>query len=213
MGWFVVVVVALPVAGIFLGVALHRAKTRRLRLFAHQHGWRFVPMDRALVGRYDGAPFGRGSGRRASYVVSGPHRGTWFVAFEYRYTESRGESSRTHRFTVVAIDLPARRPRLEITRGTPRFPGRSGMRDLRPARGRFSDAFHVSTDDERFAHAVLHPRTTEWLLANGRYALRFGGDHLLAWSRGTIEPGTAATMLDHVCDLRDRIPTSVWRTT
>lgn len=213
--WFMAVAFAILVVGVVVSVVQHRAKTQRMHLFAHQNGWQFLRADNALARRYTGAPFGRGSSRRAIHVVTGPHRGTRFVAFEYQYTERSGDDSTTHRFTVVAIDLPAHRPRLEVTRETrtSRFLGRFGLRDLQLEDERFNHTFRVSTDHDRFAYDVLDPPMVEWLLARGSYPFRFGGDHLLTWRSGGIEPGAVLTMLCYVCDLRDRVPPFVWRAT
>jgi hypothetical protein len=213
LGWYLAVLGALAVAGIVIGWRRHRAKTQRMRVFAHQRGWQYTHVDRSLGRRYEGTPFGRGSGRQASFVVAGPHRGTRFLAFEYRYTERSGENSTTYRFTVVVIELPAHRPRLEVTRetGTSRLLGRFGLRDLQLESEQFNDTFRIGTDDDRFAYDVLTPTTMEWLLAHGRFPFRFGGGHLLTWRRGTITPEAAQTMLDYACDLRDRVPAYVWR--
>lgn len=210
--WFVLISVLGVVFSVVAWVR-HRAKSERMRSFAHGRGWHYTQADRSLARRWDGSPFGAGYARRTSYVITGTHRGAAFVAFEYRYTESEGDSSTTRRFTVVALDLPAARPRLQVTRetGMSRFLGRFGFRDLQLESEQFNDTFRIDTDDDRFAYDVLHPRMMEWLLAGARAPFRFDGGQLLAWRPGPVEPEEVVALLGCACDIRDRVPSFVWK--
>jgi hypothetical protein len=210
--WIPAAIVAVMVIGGLASWVRHRRATRSMRALAHERGWQYVGADQSLVHRHHGAPFGGGSRRRASYSFTGAHRGARFVAFEYRYTESDGDSSSTRRFTVAVLDLPAARSRLQLTRetGMSRFLGKLGLRDLQLESEQFNDTFRIDTDDDRFAYDVLHPRMMEWLLASGQGPFRFAGGHLLAWQPVPIEPRTAVRLLDYASDIRDRVPSYVW---
>ncbi len=209
--WLVLVAMVIVVGSVVTWVR-HRRKTERMRSFARSRGWQYTPADRSLVDRWPGSPFGAGSQRRTSHVVSGAHRGASFIAFEYRYTESDGDSATTRRFTVVVLDLPASRSRLKVTRetGTSRFLGRFGFRGLQLESEEFNETFRIDTDDERFAYDVLHPRMMEWLLAGDRAPFRFDGGHLVAWRSVPVEPEEVVSLLEYVCDIRDRVPSFVW---
>ena len=74
----------------------------------------------------------------------------------------------------------------------------------------FNDAFRIDTDDERFAYDVLHPRVMAWLPAGARAPFRFAGGHLLTWRSVPGGPAEVESLLEYVCDLRDRVPSYVW---
>ncbi|WP_052745581.1 type III secretion system chaperone family protein [Allosalinactinospora lopnorensis] len=215
----ILVFVVVAVVALSVSTWLHRRKVAALTEWARQRGWQYTEKRPDLVNRFSGAPFGRGRGRRVQHVLSGTHRGHRVLAFEYRYTTRSGSgedsSSRTHHHQITAIPLPAARPTLEVSRE--HFGHKLlefvGIHDLRLPNERFNAAFRIRTENDQFAHDVLHPHMTEWMLTDERIrnlTLRFNGDHLLAWQRGKFDSDNAARAADYLIDVLERVPAHVW---
>lgn len=216
----VILVVVIGVAVLVIRWQLHKRKVAAFRAFAAQRGWAYRERDDRFTDRYLGTPFGQGFGRQASHVLTGLHRDRSFAAFEYLYKEHQGSGKNrrtvTYRNTVVALDTPAARPTLELSReGIGRkLLGLVGIRDLQLESEEFNKSFHIRAENDRFAYDVLHPRTMEWMLADQRcrdLPFRFERADLLTWQEGSIHLGSIPWMLDYLCDVLDRVPTFVWK--
>jgi hypothetical protein len=216
----VVLVVLVAVAVLVVRHQLHKRKVAAFMAFAAQRGWHYRERDDSLASRYAGTPFGRGFGQQAKHVLVGAHRGRELVAFEYSYKESEGSGKNkrtvTYQNTVVALNTPAPRPTLEVSREGigRRLLGMVGIRDLQLESEDFNKSFHIRTDDDKFAYDVLHPRTMEWMLGDERcrdLPFRFERADLLTWRAGTIDLAVLGWMLDYLCDVLDRVPSFVWK--
>jgi hypothetical protein len=90
-----------------------------------------------------------------------------------------------------------------------------GVRDLQLESDEFNKAFLISTDNDRFAYDILHPRMMQWMLADQRamssLPFRFEGGNLVTWMEGTMDPQRVMYLLDYVCDILDRVPSFVWK--
>ncbi|MFC0627211.1 hypothetical protein [Kribbella deserti] len=212
---FLVLVVALG----FLGH--HQAKKRReaFAAFAAYNGWTYLPADPALARQWRGEPFDQGSNRKAINVVTGAFHGRSFVAFDYSYqtrrTDSKGRTSTTtHEYGVVVMNMPGRLPYLEVTHEGI-FGGvvanALGFRDIQFESEQFNRTFRVKAPDERFGHAVVHPRMMEMLLARGEIGWRMDGDAVIGWSRGDHQPNQVLGRLDLLKNVLDQVPPYVWR--
>jgi hypothetical protein len=197
----------------------HKKKVAEFTAFAKQRGWSYVERDDDLVDRFLGAPFGRGHGRTARHVLTGTYRDREVLVFEYTYKETEGSGNdrrtETYRHTVVSLSTPASRPTLEVGReGLGRkLLGFVGIRDLQLESEEFNKAFHIRTEDDKFAYDILHPRMMEWLLADGRALatpFRFERGDLVTWDREEIDVHKIDGMLDYLCDVLDRVPSFVW---
>lgn len=220
-------IVLLAIAGVLLigGVMYFQHKARQKKIaeftaFANERGWRYTQRDRSLVNRFLGDPFGQGHGRDAEHALRGEHRGRQLMAFEYSYKETHGSGkdrrTETYRFTVVALSLPADKPTLQVGReGFGRkLLGIVGVRDLQLESEQFNEAFHIKTDNDRFAYDILHPRMMEWMLADQRAQaapFRFERGDLMTWDRGRIDLAKVQWMLEYLCDVVDQVPSFVWK--
>ncbi len=223
-----VVCIAVPVIllGLLIWLAVHmvrraqereRAKTHALYGWACAQGWTYHNERRELTSRFKGAPFGRGTSRRATHVLNGRHRGREVLAFEYRFTVESGENNRrTYRYLVVATPTPAPRPWLQVglEGAGSRLLEIFGARDLQLESEEFNRTFRISTGNDRFAYDVLHPRMMEWLLADQRsrrVPFRFESSDLICWSRTELNPDHVVWMADYLMDVADRVPSHVWK--
>lgn len=127
--WILVVVFAvLIVLGLFATLARNRKRDTAYAGFVQQYGWRYLPEDPQLPGRFTGEPFGVGSHRKARFVLTGQYRGYPMLAFDYSfYPPGDGEGSTPlQRFAVVV--LTTRPPTSQLAAqmpGNQRFEGTS----------------------------------------------------------------------------------------
>jgi hypothetical protein len=221
---FLLIIVGLVVVGavLYFQYQAHQKKVAEFTVFAAERGWSYVERDDDLVDRFLGAPFGRGHGQVVKHVLRGAHRGREVLVFEYSYKEAdRSGSSRgteLYHHTVASVSTPTATPTLEVGReGLGRkllgLVGLVGLRDLQLESEEFNAAFHVQTDDDRFAYDVLHPRMMEWLVADGQALetpFRFERGDLLTWDRDEIDLQKIDGMVAYLCDVLDRVPSFVW---
>ncbi|MGC3953915.1 MAG: DUF3137 domain-containing protein [Propionicimonas sp.] len=181
-------------------------RRRQLESWATARGWRYRPADAALAHRWNGPPFTGGG--QTSDVFSGDLDGRSFTAFQYSYEEGSGDNSVTRHFLVTAVRLPAPLPMLWIAPETAfgRLARRIGSQDIDFESAEFNRTFVVRADDERYAHAMIHPRMMEYLLRSParEHSLRIEGDTLLMWQPGTMTTDrllVATGTLTHLADL------------
>ncbi len=197
------------------GLWLEARRRKAVREWAERVGWTYVGSDRSLVGRWRGAPFGTGSSRRTSEVVVGPWQGRQCVSFRYQFTTGSGKNRTTHTYHVVAMALPAYLPTLELTpEGVgARIAKAFGGQDIQFESEDFNRAWRVRAADERFAHAVVHPRLMARLLqgdARG-LALRVEGTDVLCWAQGNPNLDGLARRLTVMAAVADAVPRFVWQ--
>lgn len=214
----VVAVLALGIAIAYLSYLAERKRREALQRFAASRGWTYVEQDDSLVHRFDGAPFGRGHGRRATNVLRGEHDGRPVVVFEYRYQEThsngnKGTRTVTYRFTVYAVELGVRTPGLVIDPENmlERFAGRLLGSDIELESEEFNRAFRVNSPDRRFASAVLHPRMMEHLLRFRETAWRLEDDAMLLVEDGRYDPAGVDARLGMMDSVLDLVPEFVWQ--
>lgn len=215
-----VVIAALVIAGVVVYVAYLQAKKRReaFAAFAASQGWTYAATDHRLAGQWSGEPFGYGDNRRAINVVSGPFQGRTVIAFDYSFqthTHSRGRRrTTTHKYGVVAVQMPGPLPQLQVEHEG-LFGGAVanmiGFADIQFESEQFNRTFRVKAADERFGHAVVHPRMMEMLLALGEIGWRFEGNMLIGWDKGSHDPHEVMRRLALLQQVLDLVPPYVWK--
>ena len=198
-----------------------QAKRRReaLQTWATSKGWVFERTDTSgLVGRFDGAPFGLGSSRRATNVVRGTYDGRSMLAYDYRYTTSSTNadgtsSSTTHVYSVLATELGVAFPELSVTPEgmIKRFFGRLTNTDIELESEDFNRAFTVNCSDRKFASDVLSPQMMELLLQQPEVAWRFNQGCLLVIRSGEHSIEELESKLAWMDAILDRVPAFVWQ--
>lgn len=203
-----------PFAAI-IGLVLWAAGRRRdfLRARAHaaaQYGWFQVPPS-PWLSEVAGRVYQRG---RPGEMVAGDFRGRGMCALDYTYTttSSNGETTTTttHQVHLVALNLPVALPPLTLTKDSG-FKRMFGGRDLELESKAFNDTFRISCADDRYAHAVLHPRMMEWMLYNPGLEWQFAGNALVSWGTGSWTVPDTLARLEAMNRLIDLIPPFVLR--
>jgi hypothetical protein len=198
-----------------IGLVLWAAGRRRdfLRARAHaatQHGWIQVPPS-PWLSEVAGRVYQRG---RPGEMVAGDFRGRGMCALDYTYTttSSNGETTTTttHQVHLVGLNLPVALPPLTLTKDSG-FKRMFGGRDLELESKAFNDTFRISCADDRYAHAVLHPRMMEWMLYNPGLEWQFAGNALVSWGTGSWTVPDTLARLEAMNRLIDLIPPFVLR--
>lgn len=214
-----VVLAGLAVVGILvLSAYQHRKRQEAISAWALARGWRRVPEDRSLATRWRGRPFGTGDRRRISETVEGTFRGRPARSFAYSYetrtTNAKGETeTTTHRFHVVVMDLPAFLPDLEVTPETvtSRLATAFGSHDLDVESAEFNTRFASRATDLAVAHAILHPRLVERLLAEpAAPPWRIEGTSILTWSVGHTSVDRLDRRIALLAAIAEAVPRHVW---
>ena len=214
-GYFFAVMIMLFIAS--MAIARYAAKKRRDAMSAQaaRMGFRYAPTVPGLMERLTalGDPFDRGSGSRARNVLTGMWDGRSATAFDYSYKTSSGKETKTHHLGIVCIDAQLDMPTLSVlpegvlTRAMGALLGD----DVQLESEDFNRAFRVTSDNRRFATDVLHPRTMQFLLANGREGFRLVDGQAIRVSVGTIEPLAIPGAMAYLDTILDDIPDHVRR--
>ncbi|MEV6276704.1 DUF3137 domain-containing protein [Nocardia sp. NPDC051832] len=216
---------ALGVVVIFLSIVTisaswRRTKARQARMawlhqWAHHHGLRYTPNDLSVARLSSRAPFNVGADRIGRDIFRGSHNGRSLVFGEYQYTTRNRDKTELHQWQFVALELPAPRPYLSISRANNGLlSSLFGDRGLQLESQEFNDRFKIQTTSERFAYDVLNPRTMEWLLADAHantVGFRFDAHWAITVRSGELrldEVHRYADFLDAVIRL---VPDFVWR--
>lgn len=210
------VAVALVAAMTILAVGslvVGRRRRARLVAWAAVNGWQYRAVAPELTGCWHGAPFGIGSSRRASDVLTGTWEGRAATSFRYQYSTTNGKQRTTYTFAVVVLGLPAFLPTLELTpEGLgARIAKAIGGQDLEFESADFNRAWRVTSRMPRFAYDVVHPRLMERLLRPGARAnLRIEGTDILTWGSGSPDLDELAARLGLLDAVVESIPRFVW---
>lgn len=211
----VVWIMLLAVAGaVALGLWHEQHRAKLARRWATQVGWTFVGTDPSLATRWQGAPFGVGRSRSTREVVEGAFQGRPARSFAYQYTTGSGKNRSTSTWHVVAIDLPAYLPALELTPdglGAKLAKGLGGQ-DIQLESEDFNQTWRVEARMAKFAHDVLSPRLMQRLLAPDATGLsiRVEGASILCWTLGGPRYEGITRRLQVMCAIADAIPRFVW---
>jgi hypothetical protein len=206
--------------GALAGTALGLEHRRRARFLAEAtgRGWSYSSRDRELPYRWETWPFGTGRMRRARHVLRGTISGRSCLAFEYTFrhqvpggTQGPGEAVAT--WSVAAIALPVRMPRIAVSRSGPlgRVAAALGRQGVELESEDFNRRFRVRSDDPRTASDVLHPRMMAELLAGPFFDFRMESTDALSCWPGRMTLDEVDKRLRFLSRVVDGVPGHVWR--
>jgi hypothetical protein len=112
-------------------------------------------------------PFGKGSARRSSNLLSGRLGQIDWEIFDYAYTTGSGDDRKTHSCSIIAAHLPLGFPGMTIRpEGLfDKIASLAGFDDINFESEEFSCRYHVKCDDRKFAYDLIHPKMIELLLS------------------------------------------------
>ncbi|HSP38132.1 MAG TPA: hypothetical protein VLR26_10295 [Frankiaceae bacterium] len=203
-------------AGAAFGIERHRRG--RFLAASADRGWTYARRDRALQHRWQTWPFGIGRLRRARHVLSGSVDGRSFLAFEYTFRQPvpggpGGLAEAVSTWSVAAVALPARMPRIAVSRTGPsgRMAAVLGRQGVEFESEEFNRRFRVRSDDPRTASDVLHPGLLAALVDGPFFDFRMeSADALSCWP-GRMKLGDVDQRLRFLSSVVDEVPDHVWR--
>ena len=185
---FLVLAVVGGAVAILLAWRAEQKRREEMMVWARANGFRYHQgRNRDLLGRLAAfSEFQQGHSRHARHVCDGEREGRRVTAFDYHYatTTHTGKSSSTqhHDFSAVLIEtgLPLKPLTIRPETLFDRFALMVGFDDIDFESTAFSDRFHVSSPDRRWAHDVLHQATMEFLLEAPDFTIEMAGPWILA---------------------------------
>lgn len=197
-----------------------QAEKRRKELakWAADHGWQFSrDSDHSFDNQFSGfSGLTRGSRRYAYNITSGKAGSRNMLAFDYHYetysTDSKGRRrTNHHRFSAVIVDanLPLQSLKIREENFFDKMGQFLGFDDINFESAEFSNKFHVSGPNKKWAYDVLHPESMEYLLKAPKYTIELDHQHIFVYRSRTFDIKQFDAALELANGLLDRLPTSV----
>ena len=154
-----------------------------------------------------------GGNRYAFNILSGRHRETEMLAFDFHYEISgKGpdhELSSSHRYLTTAMALvPAYFPELRIAPEglLSKIAETLGEEDIHFESAEFTRVFCVRSRDKRFAYDVCNARVIDYLLENRDLNLQIQNCTLALASDEQWPAKEVEYNLERLCEIRSRLP-------
>ena len=216
--FFLIAIVAL---GLVIWGAFHAHQKRQnlLTEWADRHRWQRLPDDNRPHNTWRGTPFSPSNSsprikERLYGEVNGWRTSSFQYQYEVRHSNGQTTSSSTHYFHVIAVELPAAMPMLELTRETvgTRIGKVFGSQDIQFESEDFNRAWHVRAEDRRFAFDVIRPQTMELLMSQPYLGLpwRIDGNTIVTWHSGKQNLDRIFPEALRLISLLNTIPPFVW---
>ena len=207
--------VLIIVVGIGIAFWMGAKRKKELAAWARGRGLSFSPSkDRSFDEIY--RSFGclrRGHSRYAYNIMEGDQGGRRITAFDYHYATGSGKNRSDHHFSAILLTSKIRLHSLRIRpEGFFDKVGEFfGLDDIDFESAEFSNAFHVRSDDKRWAYDVLHQGAMEFLLAQPRFSIEFDSDRVIVWRNRKFDPQTFESAIGIAEGVLDRLPDYVIR--
>ena len=175
MSPFVFIILGFAFFGLvfWIGIVFEKKRTEKISGVAEELGLQFSAEENGpLLGKLQVFQmFNKGRARKMKNVMTAETDAASLAIFEYQYTTGSGKNSKTHRFTVAAMETPA----LQLPQFTTRPEGfldrigsAMGFQDIDfDEHPEFSDAFVLKGEDETAIRAFFDQRMLD-LFANNK---------------------------------------------
>lgn len=219
---FVLIIAAVILAA--TGAAIWAARMRNKRRqdvagWAQANGLKFLPAnDHSLRLRYQAfKSLQRGENRYAYNVCLGTVGQRVTCGFDYHY-ETRSTDGKGHRQThhhhfsalVVEAGIPLKPLYIRPEGFFDKLTEFAGFEDIDFESAEFSQKYHVTAPDRRWAFDVLHQKTMEVMLLYPRFHIEFQGSQVMAYHAGkTFSLGEFSSALKVVTEVLDLLPPGV----
>ncbi|MBX7166283.1 MAG: hypothetical protein K1X74_08025 [Pirellulales bacterium] len=206
---------------VFAVVAYQQEQERKKAIadWADANGFAFDPTaDYDIDERYrDLPPLQKGSNRYGANHLRGQFADRPFHAFDFHYetTSSNGKSSDTthhwHRVLLIDAGLPFKRLAIRkehLFDGVAEF---FGWDDIDFESDEFSQTFHVSCEDRKFAYDVIDQKMMEYLLRRPERPLWMLGSCVVTADQGKWSIELLDLALVDLSEFLDQLPASLVR--
>lgn len=210
MSGSVLLIAVLVIAGLAAAFYFSAKRRKELTSWASSTGLAFSrSADRSFDNRYpEFHCLRRGHSRAAFNVMSGTWHSRSVEAFDYRYVTGHGKNRTTHHFSAVILrsNVPLRPLQIRSENVLDKLTEFFGVDDIDFESDQFSREFHVKSPDKKWAFAVIHQQTMEFLLASPRFSIEFDEQHVIAWRNRRFKVADFQAALRVVEGLLDRLP-------
>jgi hypothetical protein len=210
--WLILLILAAIVVGVFQRRHAHR-RAHAVAAWASSRGLSYRPgPDRKLAREYlEFAALSGGDDHVATNVCRGAIDGRETCVCDLAWKARRSDAETSLTAVLVKTDFPLIPLHIREERALERLGEAFGLSDINFESAAFSDRFHVTSADRKFAQDVIHPRMMEYLLANAAWPLELAGWHCLVWSSGRLAPAQLDAALALAQGVVERIPDHVRR--
>lgn len=211
MPFFFLTPLLIPVIAGVLWVVQRKHREEQNRIWgnwARARNWLFHPTWPAVVGRFQGGPFGVGTSRRARLGWEGHFNGLPVIGFVYQWSKSTGDSNHTYHRHVMGIRFDhARFPWFQISHR-----GIFG-KGITFENAMFNELWDVDCQSRRFAHDFMTPRSMELLLRPHPpfRKIWLDRDHLLLELDSPVAPDAVDAHLMLAFDLLRLVPDFLYK--
>lgn len=155
--------------------------------------------------------FTRGHSRRSTSHVEGEVDGHRVRGLDYRFTTGSGKNRKTHRYTVIIMELGTPVIPLHIRREhvLDRIGEFLGGGDINFESDEFSRRFHVTSADRKWAYDVIHPGMMDLLLQADVHNLEFGFAELAVYRDGRLSGERCQRDVKLVREIVNLVPADV----
>lgn len=161
-GFFFFAFIALMIVLGVAGFLWHQRERKAWRNWLTAREWAFIETWPEMVKAFEGGPFGRGHGRRATFGFQGRFDALPVAGFQYRYKTGSGDDETTHSYQVLMVRIPgASFPFLSL--GRENILTRTFVRDTQFEDAEFNRMWDVRGANPKFTHDIVHPRFMEFL--------------------------------------------------
>lgn len=150
----------------------------------------------------------QGDDRYAHHIVEGRWGDHSFIAFDYHYATGSGKHRTSHSFSAVILDpgFPLTPLRVRRESWSDKLAGMLGFNDIDFDSAEFSNQYHVSSPDRKWAHDVLHVRTIEALLQGPGHEFQFSNNRAIVWAQQRLSTEQFEAATDLMSKVIDAIP-------
>ena len=185
-------------------------RDREVAAWAGWHGLSFdPPEDPGMPNRFrDLRCLQEGGDRYAYNVMRGEWDGLPITAFDYHYGPAEGRGRSSYIFSAVIIESPGPLRPLCIRRR--QFLDRASkplrFKEIDFGSSGFGREFRVTSPDEEWARAVLHPQMTAYLMSAPDFAVQLGDRSIIAWNGSCLGDTDFEAAANLITGILERIP-------
>lgn len=209
---YLAIIIAVAILGTWRALVSRQKRRDRISRFAASRGLAYEQRNDAWTRMDWGSPFGEGSSRKASNVLTGQLKGRPVVTFDYQFTTGSGDDQTTHNYVITATQIPRAFPKLvvDLEGASGRLARRLGFKDIELESAAFNKQYKIKCDNRKFAYDVLHPRFMEWMLQTNSAGFTIAGPYVVIARSGALAESSVDDDFAYISTVIDHMPNFVW---